>query len=158
MTIEELREQEKQKLIQQLVTDLESEKETELTTLIRKYLEKNYHVVKRDVTAKDSHNRDVVINTILESIASNYGVTVEQIKSDSRKAPLPDVRHIYFYIARMVSDNNIPFTYLAETIKRSHCTGIHAISKISGYLKTDKILNKRVDDIIAVCRYKLRDC
>lgn len=158
MTIQELREQEKHKLIEQLVSDIEANKESELTNLVRKYLEKNYHVVKRDVTAKDPHNKDFVVNTVLESVASNFGVTIDQIKSKSRKSPLPDVRHIYFYIARLISDSNISLTYLAETINRDHCTGIHANKKISGYLQTDKVLSKRVDDIIALCRYKLQNC
>lgn len=155
MTIQELREQEKHKLVEQLITDLEQNKESDLLILIRKYLEKNYHVVKRDVTAKDPQNRDIVIQTILETVASNFGVTVDQIKSNARKSPLPDVRHIYFYAARLISDGNIPFTYLAETINRDHSTGIHALKKIGGYLENDKILNKRVDDIIAICKYKL---
>ena len=158
MTLEELRKQEKHKLIEQLVSDIEANKEGELTNLVKRYLEKNYHVVKRDVTAKDPHNKDFVVNTILESVASNFGVTVDQIKSNSRKSPLPDVRHIYFYVSRLISDNNIALTYLAETINRDHSTGVHAGKKIRGYMETDKILNKRVDDIIAICRYKLQGC
>lgn len=156
MTIEELREQEKQKLIQQLVLDLEAEKETELTTLIRKYLEKNYHVVKRDVTAKDKYNKEYMMNVILETIASNLNVSVKEIKGTSRKSPLPDARHMYFYLVRLISDESVSFEQLGMSINRDHATALYGGRKIAGYMDVDSGLKNKMNEIADVCRYKLR--
>lgn len=158
MTIQELREQEKHKLVEQLVTDLEQNKESDLLTLIRKYLEKNYHVVKRDATAKDKYNQDYMINVMLETISADFGVSIEQIKGLSRKSPLPEVRHIYFYLARLISDNTISFEKLGESIGRDHATALYAGKKIRGYMEVDKGFENRINELAELCRYKLRDC
>ena len=121
-------------------------------------MEKNYHVVKRDSTAKDKYNQDYMINVMLETISADFGVSIEQIKGLSRKSPLPEVRHIYFYLARLISDNTISFEKLGESIGRDHATALYAGKKIRGYMEVDKGFENRINELAELCRYKLRDC
>ena len=158
MTLQELKEKTKHELSEQLVNDLEAGKDSHLLNLIRKYMEKNYHVVKRDLTAKDKYNQDYMINVMLETISADFGVSIEQIKGLSRKSPLPEVRHIYFYLARLISDNTISFEKLGESIGRDHATALYAGKKIRGYMEVDKGFENRINELAELCRYKLRDC
>ena len=154
MTLEELKQKTKHELMEELVSDLKEGRETELTTLLKDYLSIEYHVVRKDITGKDDFNKDFLIGTILDQIALNYNVTPSQIKGKSRGHPLPDARHVYFYISKTYF-NNLTLAHLGRVINRKHCTGVHAVKKIKGFLETDKGLEKRIDNILGNIKIKL---
>lgn len=154
MTLEELKDKTKHEVIIELTSDLKEGKETELTNILKAYLETNYHLIKRDLKPEQTPNRDYLIGVILTETAKNFGVTPEEIAGKSRKHPLPDARHVYFYIARTYF-KNMSTSFLANIINRDHSTAIHGTKKVAGYLQTDKLLAKRIDDILGNIKIKL---
>lgn len=154
MTLEELKQKTKHELMGELVSDLKEGRETELTTLVKEYLSVEYHVVRKDVTGKYDFNKDFLVGTILDQIAISYNVTPSQIKGRGRKHPLPDARHVFFYVSRTYF-NNLSLSHLAGVIDRDHSTGVFAVKKIKGFLETDKGLEKRIDNILGNIKIKL---
>ena len=157
MTLEELKQKTKHEVIIELTSDLKEGKESELTTLLKEYLRERYYLVNKDKSIDFDKHKYSAITIILNAVAENYGVKPEQIMGLSRKAPLPDARHVYFYVAKKVANSSLSLTLLAQHINRDHCTGIHAIKKISGFIETDKVLARRVEDIIGECKYNLEN-
>ena len=157
MTLEELKQKTKHELMGELVSDLKQGKETELTSLVKDYLKERYYLVNKDKAIDFDRHKYSAITIILNAVAENYGVKPEQIMGSSRKAPLPDARHVYFYVAKQVANSSLPLTLLAQHINRDYSTAIHGIKKISGFIETDKLLQARINDIIGECKYNLEN-
>lgn len=155
MTLEELKQKTKHELMGELVSDLKEGRETELTSLLKEYLRKNYYLVNKEKAIDFDKYKYSSITIILNAVAENYGVKPEQIMSSSRKAPLPDARHVYFYVAKQVANSSLPLTLLAQHINRDHSTAVHGVKKITGFIETDKILQARITDIIGECKFNL---
>lgn len=157
MTLQELKDKTKHEVIIELTSDLKEGKETELVQLLKNYLRERYYLVNKDKEINFDKHKYSAMTIILNSVANNYCVKPEEIMGESRKAPLPDARHIYFYVAKKLGDSSLSFPLLAQHINRDHATGIHGVKKISGLIETDKVLARRVEDIIGECKYNLEN-
>lgn len=79
---------------------------------------------------------------ILSLVCSYFHVTIEQLKSNSRLPPLPDVRHVYFYISKMFTDETL--VDIGNKVDRNHATVLHGIYKY----KRDNQMKIITDDFI----------
>jgi chromosomal replication initiation ATPase DnaA len=105
--------------------------------------------------SNDKQNNDFVLEKVMDVVSNNFGVTVERLKSNSRKAPLPDARHVVIYVSRLLTANNISLNYVCDSMNRIHCTGIHGVKKVKGLIETNKVFKSRIDDIIGLCKQEL---
>ncbi len=100
-----------------------------------------------------------VLDLVTAIICQEYGFTMEEIKSRSRKGNLPRARYRIFYIARRI----YPGLRIRETGRRfglgdenAHCTVIHGIKQIEDEVKVTpkvkleiELLEKRVREELA---------
>jgi len=96
---------------------------------------------------------------IIRTVATEYGVTVEQLRGTSRVRPVNEARQVCMYLMRTdlrwpESDRDIPFqsTRAAILMKRDHSTVLHGADVIARRLGTDRYLAYMIDDIRAALR------
>ena len=79
------------------------------------------------------------LQDILTSVSQHYSVTPDEIRSDKRHASLVRVRHISMYLSTQLCSHS-----LAEIGRfygnRDHATVLHAVKKITGFIKADEVL------------------
>jgi len=155
MTLEQLKEKVKNEIVNEAIISLNMESESELFNLFKERLNKDYHLVKRDISSKEKPNMDCVLKIVMDSVCTVFNVSTQDIISDKRKAPLPDARHAYVYICRELSDNQIPFKYVCSSINRDHATGIHGVKKLTGYMERDKTFRAKMDIMMGMCKKEL---
>jgi chromosomal replication initiation ATPase DnaA len=155
MTLEQLKQKVKNELINEAVISLNTDTDSELFNLLKERLFKEYHLIKRDIKAKDNINKDFIIDKVINVVSNNFGVSVEAIKSRSRKAPLPDARHVIIYVTRLLTNKNISLNHVCGSIGLIHCMGIHGVNKVTGLMDIDKTFKFRVDEIIGLCKKEL---
>lgn len=88
----------------------------------------------------------VMVDRVLEAVSRTYGISVDDLKSKKRNAPVANARHIAVYIIRKVTD--LPLKRIGAIFSRDHTTGMASISKTEIDLKTVNGLQEQVDRII----------
>ena len=75
-------------------------------------------------------------SNILQAVAGEYGVTVDEIISRSRLRDIAEARQMAMYLIRKVLDYTPG--RIGEAIGRNRVTVIYAIQKIAGLASVDK--------------------
>jgi hypothetical protein len=79
---------------------------------------------------------------ILNAVAEEWGVTVTQIQSKSRKREYVEARQIYCKLARKLT--GAPLLTIGETLEgRDHTTILHSVNHINDMIDTDPYLKRR---------------
>jgi len=66
----------------------------------------------------------ISIENLLEIIANRFNVSIDAMKSKSRKQPLADIRMIYMALANDLTNSSL--NYIGSSVNRSHCNVIHS--------------------------------
>jgi chromosomal replication initiator protein len=89
---------------------------------------------------------DTLVERILSSTASYYGVTVEDIKSKKKSDQIANARHIALYIIRRLTE--LPYKKIGEFVGRDHSTVMTSIAKVEINIKTVKNTDSDINKII----------
>ena len=72
-------------------------------------------------------------------------MTVEDFKSASRSQKVSSSRHVAVYLSREVTEKS--FEAIADFFNKKHTTMLYSYEKIKEELKTNRELERTVDDI-----------
>ena len=86
------------------------------------------------------------IQKIQRVVAEYYNVTVDDLKSKKRVATIAFPRQIAIYLSRQLTDESFPRIGM-EFGGRDHSTVIHSVDKIQNELKSNKQLEKIINEI-----------
>lgn len=82
------------------------------------------------------HNFSIITPEFyLMRVCNYYDLTLHQLKSSSREIPLPDARHLFFFLALNVC--KISTAKAALMLNRNHATAIHGRNKIMDLIETN---------------------
>ena len=84
---------------------------------------------------------------ILETTASTFGFTIEDLCGPSRRRPLVIARQIGMYVFRELTDFSYP-AIAREFGGRDHTTVMHAVEKISSLMKERRQIYDQVTELI----------
>ena len=87
------------------------------------------------------------VEQVLQLVASNYNITVEEMKSKKRVAKIAVPRQIAMYICRTVLEESLPKIGI-EFGGKDHTTVMHSVDKINKEIKNDVNLEKEINKII----------
>ena len=79
---------------------------------------------------------------IVRIVAEDYGVTIFEILSPRKTAPLADARHTAVYLGRTLANQSLP--QLGRHFERDHTTLLPAINKIASRILIDDVFAARV--------------
>ena len=83
-----------------------------------------------------SDKNELSVNKIKRVVADYYGLTKQQLTSNTRTKNIATARHIAMYFSRKMLD--IPFSKIGDEFgKRDHSTVMNACEKVDRFLKTD---------------------
>ncbi len=99
-----------------------------------------------DIVSAD-HPRQVTAAMILDTTASTFGFSVEDLCGASRRRPLVIARQIGMYVFRELTDFSYP-AIAREFGGRDHTTVMHAVEKISSLMKERRQIYDQVTDLI----------
>ncbi len=88
------------------------------------------------------------IDQVQQLIASNYNITVEDLKSKRRVSTISFPRQVAMYICRVHLEESLPKIGI-EFGGKDHTTVMHSVDKIKKQLKTDNSLEVVVNKIIS---------
>jgi len=96
---------------------------------------------------------------IIRTVATEYGITMEQLRGTSRVQPVNEARQVCMYLMRAdlrwpTSGRDIPFQSARAAIlmKRDHSTVRHGADVIARRLREDTCLAHMIDDLRAALR------
>lgn len=89
--------------------------------------------------------KNLTENDIVESVASYYQMTAEQIYSKIRTAQIALARRICMYLCRTMLGSS--YIKIGEVFKRDHSTVMTAVEKVGKEIKTDSQLATAIQDI-----------
>ena len=101
---------------------------------------KDYFV--KSVVAKNK------IDQVQQLVASNYNISVEDLKSKKRMASIAVPRQIAMYICRTILEESLPKIGI-EFGGKDHTTVMHSVEKIKNEMKKNPILEMEIQKIIA---------
>ena len=88
------------------------------------------------------------IEQVQQLVASNYNITVEDLKSKKRAASISVPRQIGMYICRNYLEESLPKIGM-EFGGKDHTTVMHSVEKIKREIKNDSNLEKVIQSIIS---------
>jgi chromosomal replication initiator protein len=91
--------------------------------------------------------RQITPKLILDTTASTFGFSVDELCGPSRRRPLVTARQIAMYVFREVTDYSYP-TIGREFGGRDHTTVIHAVERITSLMKERRQVYDQVTDLI----------
>lgn len=106
-------------------------------------------IKERELVSKNKKLKRKLIQPkdVLKLVAENFGVTVENVLSRSRKKEVSEARHIYCKI--MKSEFNYSLKSIGETIgNRDHTTVIHSIETVNDRCETEDGYQEQIHSII----------
>lgn len=87
------------------------------------------------------------VEQVQQLVASNYNITVDEMKSKKRMAKIAVPRQIAMYICRTVLEESLPKIGI-EFGGKDHTTVMHSVDKIKKEIKNDVNLEKEINKII----------
>lgn len=82
---------------------------------------------------------------IMEEVSEYFGVTVEQIKSESRKTEIKHARHVFVYLARQKTF--MGWKSIGRYINRDHTSCIHSRRVIDELIFSDETVREQIADL-----------
>lgn len=75
---------------------------------------------------------------ILEAVASEYGITIEQLKSKSRYYPLPDARKMACYFLNKYKTRRVTLNDIGKFLNIRHDGVLYNCKKHAEFYETEK--------------------
>jgi chromosomal replication initiator protein len=94
-----------------------------------------------------SRPRQITAKLILDTTATVFGFSVDELCGSNRRRPLVNARQIGMYVFRDLTDYSYP-AIGREFGNRDHTTVIHAVEKISGLMKERRQVYDQVTELI----------
>lgn len=88
------------------------------------------------------------IEQVQQLIASNYNITIEDLKSKKRSASISVPRQVGMYICRVYLEESLPKIGL-EFGGKDHTTVMHSVEKIKREIKNNANLEKEIQKIVS---------
>jgi chromosomal replication initiator protein len=88
---------------------------------------------------------------VQEAVAARLGLSVDDILSPSRSAPVARARQLAMYLTRELTDLSLP-AIAAAFNRRDHTTVMHAIRKVEGGALEDAGLSRAVEELTSELR------
>ncbi|HTZ08110.1 MAG TPA: chromosomal replication initiator protein DnaA [Acidimicrobiales bacterium] len=114
----------------------------------------NREALSRDLAERVLHDivkagqpRTILPAQILETTASTFGFSVDDLCGPSRRRPLVIARQIGMYLFRDLTDYSFP-AIAKEFGGRDHTTVMHAVEKISSLMRERRQIFDQVNDLI----------
>lgn len=105
--------------------------------------------VKKVLNCSDN-SEELTMNSISQTVADYYNVTVEDFLSPARSQKISAPRHIVVYLIRELLGAS--FESIAEFLHKKHTTMLYSYEKIRDELKTNRDLKRGVEELIAVIK------
>jgi chromosomal replication initiator protein len=99
----------------------------------------------------ENQPRPITPQLILEEAATQFGFTVEELKSKHRQRPLVTARQIAMYVMRELTELSYP-NIAREFGGRDHTTVIHAVEKIGALMSKDRQIYDQVTRFMKAVR------
>ncbi len=99
----------------------------------------------------DSKPRVITAKMIIHATAEQFGFSVDELCSKSRRRPLVTARQIGMYVCREMTDLSYP-AIARDFGGRDHTTIIHAVEKIGALMKERRQIYDQVTELMAVIR------
>jgi chromosomal replication initiator protein len=96
---------------------------------------------------KAGHPRPITPKQILETTATTFGFSVDDLCGPSRRRPLVIARQVGMYLFRDLTDYSYP-AIAREFGGRDHTTVMHAVEKISSLMRERRQIFDQVNDLI----------
>ena len=80
---------------------------------------------------------------IMEDVAKAFGVTVEDLRSHNRKAPLADARAITAYLFTRLL--HMSSTESGKILNRNHASILHNVHKVEGMKQWPKMFSRNLN-------------
>ncbi len=93
----------------------------------------------------EAQKKAITIDKVAQASAQYFNVTLEDFKSTSRNQKVSGARHVAVYLAREITQKS--FESIAEYFNKKHTTMLYSYEKIKNDLKTDKELDRAINDI-----------
>jgi len=105
----------------------------------------------KDMIDETSIN-DITIPSIIDAVAKYYNITTRDIISPTRKSNIAFPRQIAMYICRIKTSFSLPVIgkYFAD---RDHTTVLYACDKVAEKIRTDKDIERDVNELINKLTY-----
>ncbi len=94
-----------------------------------------------------SRPRQITAKLIMDTTATMFGFSVDELCGSNRRRPLVNARQIGMYVFRDLTDYSYP-AIGREFGGRDHTTVIHAVEKISGLIKERRQTYDQVTELI----------
>jgi chromosomal replication initiator protein len=99
----------------------------------------------------ENQPRPITPQLILEEAATQFGFTIEELKSKHRQRPLVTARQIAMYTMRELTELSYP-NIAREFGGRDHTTVIHAVEKIGALMSKDRQIYDQVTRLMKAVR------
>ncbi len=90
-----------------------------------------------------SQSKSITVDMIKEIVCAHYGVSLQDMVSNSRKQLIVRPRQIAMYLARKYTDH--PLQVIGKTFNRYHATAIHSIGAVEQNIKQDPSVGKQIE-------------
>jgi chromosomal replication initiator protein len=93
-----------------------------------------------------TETRRVTVDRIQHEVATDYGVTVEGLKSRKRTKNLTVPRQVAMHLCRQLTD--LPLVEIGQAFGgRDHTTVIHACDKVDSQIKSNRGVRRRIEQL-----------
>jgi chromosomal replication initiator protein len=103
----------------------------------------------------DEREREITADLIMDVVADFFGLSVEQLCSESRTRQLVNARQVAMYLVRELTDMSFP-QIGKEFGGRDHSTVMHAKDKIANLMKEKHAIYEQVQELTARIRTTAR--
>ena len=103
----------------------------------------------------DEREREITADLIMDVVADFFGLSVEDLCSESRTRQLVNARQVAMYLVRELTDMSFP-QIGKEFGGRDHSTVMHAKDKIANLMKEKHAIYEQVQELTARIRTTAR--
>ena len=134
--------------LSRIVTFMSMQGDVPLTIEIAKHL-------LRDSIEEEKSIKDLSISDIMKTVATFYGVTIDDILSPQRTQTLVTPRQLAMFLSRKLTTRSLQ--EIAEEFKKTHATVLHGAQTIQKRLDVEPELKKSMEDILSQMGRKASD-
>ena len=131
-----------------IVTFMSMQNDIPLTVEIAKHL-------LRDSIEEEKTIKDLSISDIMKTVATFYGVTIEDILSLQRTQTLVTPRQLAMFLSRKLTTKSLQ--EIADEFKKTHATVLHGAQAIQKRLDVEPELKKSMEEIVSRMGRKASD-
>lgn len=88
-------------------------------------------------------NRTITIDLVKKLVCRDFGITLKDIVSRSRKKDIVRPRQIAIFLSRRYTDKSLQI--IGKSFNRQHATAIYAIGAVEKEMKTSRVVRKQVE-------------